>query len=229
MTHWTDAEIDAILPAVIRDERGRAFARVVSDLIAQNDISPTVLRDPSHCPEFMLPVLVVEFGMQSFVPPGLPATRVREILAHRRPLKRRRGYDDGVLLGLSLMGMRASITHWHQLDPPGPENTHTIDVFSEGASFWDSSDVLTPRDIAAIQQMIEATKRLSQSTNLRVGSAHRTQLHVATSHRGVSVERRIAAPRPTPEQRSLTVRTATRHYAHAVSRHTHRPQLPEAA
>lgn len=168
--YWPDREINKALPPQTNDRRGRAFARVFDGHFADNPISGFAVKDPATCPAEALPALIAEYSMEEFIAPGLPEVYVREILKNRWLLKKYKGYDKGVKLGLALLGVEAEIIHWHQRTPKGPANTQTV-RFSPSAPIYSSeTTLLGERTLQAAQQMIEATKRLSQGTILEVSS-----------------------------------------------------------
>lgn len=197
MGYWSDNQLEAIIAPPIKDQRGRAFVRSVDGMIADVPISTFEGRNEATCSEAALPALVAEYSMQEYIEPGLPADVQRRILSRRNALQARSGFDDGVLLGLELLGMSATILHWHEQSPEGPPNTHRITVMMDQVLYPDDLGYFSERQMAAMWRMIEATKRWSQLTELRVGVERQSPQYVgvfSTGHVVAIAEMNVAPP-----------------------------------
>ena len=59
----------------------------------------------------------------------LPEDVVRDIIANGWQLQEAKGCDEGVRLGLSLLGMVGEIEHWWQVEPRRAPNTHRVTFY----------------------------------------------------------------------------------------------------
>lgn len=161
---------DALVTSGVRDERQRALAQLFGEALGEIDLAALAQTDPLSVDARLLPFLIVEFGAQDFIDPELPEYIQRRILSKIWELKSLHGYDAGVKLGLSLLGISAEITHWHETDPQGPPNTHNIQIAVGEKLFDPDADVfLGDSEVRAAKRMIEACKRASQDTTTYIG------------------------------------------------------------
>lgn len=158
----------SLVPPGVSDDRQHALAQLFGEMLGGIDLSTLLTSDPMTVDARLLPFLTRELAAQEFVDPDFPEHVQRRILANIWELKSLHGYDAGVRLGLSLLGMRMIIRHWHQQVPPGPANTHEI-TFLVGEALFDENALIGPRTISAASRMIDATKRWSQESAIRVG------------------------------------------------------------
>lgn len=167
---WSDRQLERATPTQAKDLRGKAFLSAVNRLLGDRPLPGPHMRDPEICPAEVLPALVAEYSMEEFIEPGLPEHVVRRILKNRWALQTGEGYDAGVKLGLSLLGMTTTIEQWWQVEPKRPANTHRLYFFVGEALFPDELSVLNQRTTKAALRMIDATKRWSQDGELFVGA-----------------------------------------------------------
>jgi len=168
MAYWSDQQLDRITPPQVMDARGKAVIRALDRVIGDRPISEFYVRAAETCPAAALPALIAEYSMEEFIAPGLPEIVQRQILKNAWILQSLEGYDVGVKLGLSLLGMTATIIHWHETSPKGPVNTHTVYFDLEGELFEDDGPIVGERSLKAAERMINATKRFSQDTRIVV-------------------------------------------------------------
>lgn len=160
----------ALVASGVKDDRQQAFAQIFSEALAGFDVQKLVMTDPMTVDAGLLPFVIREFGAQDFIDPDLPEHVQRRILKSFWNLKALHGYDAGVKLGLSLLGIGAEITHWHQTVPRGRANTHTVIIDVGEKLYAGANDVfLGDREVRAALRMIDACKRWSQRTTLYVG------------------------------------------------------------
>ncbi|WP_282093028.1 phage tail protein I [Epibacterium ulvae] len=164
---WTDTQLDLVTPPQALDERGRAMIRVVDRMMAEIPIASLNIKDPTTCDASMLPALIAELSMEEFIQPNFPEPVVRRILQNHWALKKYKGFDAGVKLGLELLGMRAEITHWHQMNPMGSANTQRVSVTLGNRLFERNPAIERPRELDAARRMVEATQRKSQGVTLQ--------------------------------------------------------------
>jgi len=103
--YWSDRQLDRATPPQVLDLRGKGILRSLDKLIGERPISDFYVRDADTCPAEALPALIAAFSMEEFIEPGLPEAVVRRILKHAWLLQSLAGKDDGVLLGLQLLGI----------------------------------------------------------------------------------------------------------------------------
>lgn len=180
----------SLVPPGVRDERQMALAQLFGEALAEIDLGKLTMANPLTVDARLLPYMIREFGAQNLIDPGLPEHVQRRILANIWELKALHGYDAGVKLGLKLLGMVPEITHWHQMDPKGPANTHRITFYVGEQLFQNNEGLFGEREIRAAKRMINATKRWSQDSTYVVGARMRTAPQsMAARLRGLSVTR----------------------------------------
>ncbi len=167
--YWSDQQLDHITPPQVNDIRGRAFLRTLDQMIAAHPLRGFFVRDALTCPSKALPALIAEYSLEEFIAPGLPEHVVRRIVANAWFLHEGKGYDDGVMLGLNLLGMSGDIKHWYQETPMAAANTHVITFGVDELLFGDGDGRFDQRQIRAAKKMIDATKRWSQGSEIRAG------------------------------------------------------------
>ena len=163
----------SLLPPGVKDDRQAAFLRVFGQALEEINLAALVDVDPMTVDARLLPYLIREFAAQEFIAPEWPEHVQRRILKNIWALKSLHGFDAGVKLGLSLLGMTAHIEHWHQVDPKGAPNTHVITVEVDEALYPDDGGHLSPKQVSSIWRMIDNTKRFSQETELKLAVSAR--------------------------------------------------------
>lgn len=168
----------ALVPSGVRDDRQFALAQTFGEALADIDLAQLTMADPLTVDARLLPFMIREFGAQEFIDPDLPEYIQRRILKNIWSLKALHGYDAGVKLGLELLGIKAKITHWHQMQPQGPANTHNIEIHIGEKLYDPDADVfLGDNEVRAAKRMISVCKRTSQDTTMRQGVAMKLPLH----------------------------------------------------
>lgn len=119
----------ALLSPGVKDARLEALTRVLGNALSEIDIASLVMSDPLTVDAKLLPFMIREFSAQGYIDATLPDHIQRRILKNIWALQALKGFDAGVKLGLKLLGMTGVIEHWHQLEPKGPPNTHTITFY----------------------------------------------------------------------------------------------------
>lgn len=159
----------ALVPSGVKDDRQHALAQLFGEALAKIDLSALIMSDPMMVDARLLPFMIREFGAQEFIDPEFPVHVQRRILKGIWKLKSLHGYDAGVKLGLELLGMKAEITHWHEVSPAGEPNTHTIEFLVGEQLFSPNEPLLGGRYLLAAKRMIQATKRCSQTSYTNIG------------------------------------------------------------
>lgn len=167
--YWPNSKLDRITPPQVLDARGRAYLRALNGIIGERPINGFQVKDADTCPAEALPALIAEYSMGEFIDPDLPEAIQRRILKNAYLLQSLEGYDAGVKLGLSLLGMTAIIEQWYRQVPMGAANTHRLTVMIDQVIDPDDGGYFSPRQTRATLRMIEATKRKSQGTEFRIG------------------------------------------------------------
>lgn len=174
----------------VKDQRQAAFAEIFGQALEAINLAVLTDVDPMTCDARLLPYLVREFAAQAFIAPEWPEHVQRRILKNIWSLKSLHGFDAGVKLGLSLLGMNAVIEHWHQANPRRAPNTHDITFYIGEQLFPNDQTFFGQREKEAALRMIDATKRWSQETTVYVGAVLRPRpLRTAMRLRSVSLRR----------------------------------------
>ncbi|KQI69376.1 hypothetical protein AN189_02820 [Loktanella sp. 3ANDIMAR09] len=174
--------IRTLVPSSIRDPRQDAFLAAFGATFADFDLTNLVMVDAQTCPVELLPALIVEFSLEEYVTSDLSEQRVRDIISNAYELHVSKGYDAGVVLALSLVGVTAEIVHWYEDTPVGPPNTHRL-VFEADGEFWSDEPIGGPRAFDRIRTLVEASKRFSQDTAYQVRSTNAQTASAATGMR----------------------------------------------
>ncbi|KIC38167.1 hypothetical protein RA27_20610 [Ruegeria sp. ANG-R] len=167
--YWPDNKLDRITPPQVLDERGSAYLRALNEIIGDQPITAFQVKDAETCPTEALPALIAEYSMQEFIDPDLPEAIQRRILKNAWLLQSLEGYDAGVKFGLSLLGMTAIIEQWYQQQPMGAPNTHRLTIMIDDVIDPDGDGYFSEGQTRATLKMVEATKRWSQDSEIRIG------------------------------------------------------------
>lgn len=177
-----------LIPPSIRDARSKAVLGVFVYGARQFDFRRLLGRASSEMTVEELPLALYERSLDRYVgPDGLPETVVRELIDHAFVVKGLEGTDQGVELALSLLGIRAEIVHWWQMEPKGLHDTHTITIFVNQHLFEDQETILNERTQRAAQTVIEATKRFSQDTTFQLGVGFDSRLGLGDGARALAM------------------------------------------
>ena len=159
---------ERLIPPGINDARTRWLWGAFDAAVEQFDFHRLLMRTSAEMTSAMLPVAVWELSLEEFWDPeGLPETIARGMIDRAYELHAKKGTDEGVLLGLELLGYRARIVHWWQMSPRGHHDTHRVEV-EVRAPLYPDHEPISERTQAQITRMIDATKRWSQDTWLRL-------------------------------------------------------------
>ncbi|WP_299773129.1 phage tail protein I [uncultured Tateyamaria sp.] len=167
--YWPKSELSRITPPQVLDERGSAYLQALNEIIGDQPITAFLVKDAETCPVEALPALIAEYSMEEFIDGDLPEDVQRRILKNAYLLQSLEGYDAGVKLGLSFLGLNANIQQWYAQTPMAAPNTHLVNFSVEEFIFEDGTDYFDDRLITAAWRMINATKRWSQSSEIRLG------------------------------------------------------------
>lgn len=170
---------DQLVSPGVRDERQVTFAQMIDGTLREIDLNSFVMTNAQTVDARLLPALVREFSVEEFVSPDLPESVVRDLIDNAYELHAKKGYIEGVRLGLSLLGMSASWQQWWQQDPIGPHNTHIVTIEIDRLVFEGSETLLDERLVNAAYQMIDAMKRWSQEIALRLAAKARSSVYAA--------------------------------------------------
>lgn len=168
----------SLLPQGIRDPRQEALTRIMGRALGELDVASLVMTDPMTVDTKLLPYLIREFSAQNLIQSDFPEHVQRRLLKNIWEIKSLTGYDAGVKLGLGLLGMTAQIEHWHQVEPKRAPNTHLITLMMNEVLFDDPEGYFSQQQIRAATRMIDATKRQSQGTDIRLGVENHSKVYV---------------------------------------------------
>ena len=167
--YWPKDQLDRTTPPQALDARGSAYLQAVNKIIGDQPITALQVKDADTCPAAALPALIAEYSMEEFIDPDLPEAIQRRILKNAWLLQSLEGYDAGVELGLSLLGMTAIIEQWWQAEPKRAPNTHRLTIMIDDVLYPDDEGYFGPKQTRATLKMVDATKRWSQESEIRIG------------------------------------------------------------
>ncbi len=158
-----------LIPPGIRDPRSRAVLGAFVFGAKAFDFRRLLARVSVEMTTEDLPLALYERQLNDYLgPDGLPESVVRALIDNAFFVKGLEGQDEGVKLALSLLGIRAEIQHWWQVEPALPHDTQTVSVFFENLVFADA-ELGDETYRKAAMQVVKATKRFSQETAYRFG------------------------------------------------------------
>lgn len=161
---------ERLIPPSIRDARSKAVLGAFIWGARQFDFRRLLGRVSSEMTIEELPLALYERSLDAYVgPDGLPEVVVRDLIDYAFVVKGLEGTDEGVLFGLSLLGLNADIRQWWQEEPPAHHDTHAITVWIDNPLYDDDEVIVSDRTIRAAETMIAGTKRHSQDTAFRLG------------------------------------------------------------
>lgn len=172
-----------VLPAAAADERGRAILSLMTKITASFDWRATLAVTTADIPTALLPHAIRSASLQSYVEPGMSETHVRRMLSNALPLKVREGTISGVKFGLSLLGMSAEWTQWHEMTPQGAPGTHRVRIYAS-EYLHEGEPLLSARTQRAALRIVETMKRLSQDVALEIGAASRAPIALGAAFAG---------------------------------------------
>lgn len=179
--------IRLIPPPLARDARVVALLTAFAAALDCITDRATVMLDPAEVPEGVLPHLSIEHSLNEFITPALPAPAIRTLIARAWELHEPKGYVEGIVGGLDMLGYRAAVTQWWQQTPQARRGTHRVDAWV-GEPLWPGWRPGSADAVRAILQMIHAMQRWSQDHTLRLVSESRAAVHCIAGVRvGVTI------------------------------------------
>ncbi|AEV36799.1 hypothetical protein PSE_2289 [Pseudovibrio sp. FO-BEG1] len=173
-----------LISSSINEQRSRAFLDAFEAMAAEFDFSVLMQRDSSEISTEALPLAIHDRSLEKFIgEDGLPEEAVRRLIDQVWELHEEKGTDDGVALGLSLIGIRPHFEHWWQQEPEGPHDTHNLTVYANEHLFEDEAVLLNEKVQRAALTMVDATKRWSQDTNFELGAEFESTLNLGIAGR----------------------------------------------
>ncbi|EFO32512.1 phage tail protein I [Roseibium sp. TrichSKD4] len=169
---------EKLIPPGINDERTRAILATFEAMANELDFRALLMRNSSEIPDEALPLAIHDFSLGEFIPAdGLPPRVIGRLIDRAWELHEAQGTDGGVRLGLELLGCHADIRQWWQQEPPAHHDTHEIDIFFDEVLFEEAA-LGDPKHRNAADNIVDATKRWSQSTAIRYGVLTRSEGYV---------------------------------------------------
>lgn len=169
---------EKLIPPGINDARTRAFLGAFEAMASEFDFTKLLMRNSSEMPTEVLPLAIAENSLEEFIDPdGSPEEAVRALIDLAFPLHETKGTDGGVLDALAAFDVQAHIAQWYTLNPPGPHDTHTITV-DAGQDIFGDGDLWSARFDRQIWRIINAMKRWSQDTALRLSAMSEGRVYV---------------------------------------------------
>ncbi|KZL24269.1 phage tail protein [Pseudovibrio sp. WM33] len=173
-----------LISSSINEERSRAFLDALEAMVAEFDFSVLMQRNSDEISTEALPLAIHDRSLEEFIAEdGLPEEAVRRLIDEVWKLHEDKGTDDGVALGLSLIGIRPHFEHWWQQEPEGPHDTHKLTVYANEHLFEDEVVLLNEKVQRAALTMVDATKRWSQDTSFELGAEFESTLNLGLAGR----------------------------------------------
>lgn len=173
-----------LISSSINEQRSRALLDAFEAMAAAFDFSVLMQRDSAEISTEALPLAIHDRSLEEFIgEDGLPEEAVRRLIDQVWRLHEEKGTDDGVALGLSLIGIRPHFEHWWQQEPVGPHDTHNLTVYANEHLFEDEAVLLNEKVQRAALTMVDATKRWSQDTNFELGAEFESTLNLGLAGR----------------------------------------------
>jgi len=173
-----------VAPAAVNDERGRAILSLMTKITGSFEWRSTLAVTTKDIPAPLLPHAIRSASLQNYVEPGMSETHLRRMLSNALPLKVREGTISGVKFGLSLLGMSAEWTQWHEMTPHGAPGTHRVRIYAS-EYLHEGEPLLSARTQRAALRIVETMKRLSQDVALEIGAASRAPIGIAAAFSGL--------------------------------------------
>jgi P2-related tail formation protein len=167
-----------VAPVAVNDERGQAILTLMTKISASFDWRAVMAVTVADIPSAMLPHAIRSASLQNYVEPGMSETHLRRMLSNALPLKVREGTISGVKFGLSLLGMSAEWTQWHEMTPLGSPGTHRVRIYAS-EYLHEGEPLLSARTQRAALRIVEAMKRHSQDVSLEIGAGAHAAVVVA--------------------------------------------------
>ncbi|MCM2291103.1 phage tail protein I [Allorhizobium sp. BGMRC 0089] len=159
----------ALVTPGINDERARAFAATLSDILGTFQTSALLIQDPLAVDAKLLPIMTIELGMSAFMTPGLLETHVRRLLARAPDIHAMTGTVAGVRRALGALGVTVDWLQWWQKQPPGPHDTHEVTAYINEHLLDGQEALLTAETQYAVLRVIRAVQRWSQEISFTLG------------------------------------------------------------
>lgn len=156
-----------IPPPLARDARVVALLTAFEQALDDLTDRAIVMLDPAAVPESILPYLAVEHSLEEFIGSGLPTDVIRTLILRAWELHEPKGYVEGIVGGIGMLGYPASITQWWQEEPQAPRGTHRIDVPID-KPLWPGQPPASADTVRAVWRMIHAMQRWSQDHGIRL-------------------------------------------------------------
>lgn len=168
-----------LIPPGINDERTRALLTLVEAMANEEfDFTHLLMRNAEEMVSSVLPLAVHERSLAEFLDVnGSPEPAVRNLIDQAFALHETQGTDRGLLDALDAFGVPADILQWFELEPEGPPHTHTITA--EAQDIYGDGDIWATRVNRQIWRVVDAMKRWSQETSLRLAATNTTPAFMA--------------------------------------------------
>ncbi len=215
-----------LISSGINEQRSRAVLDAFEVMAAEFDFSVLMQRDSSEISTEALPLAIHDRSLEEFISEdGLPEEAVRRLIDQVWGLHEEKGTDDGVALGLSLIGIRPHFEHWWQQEPEGPHDTHRLTVYANEHLFEDEAVLLNSKVQNAAKTMVDATKRWSQETRFELGAEFESTLNLGMAGRSNAFAQPMGATVLPGSGTTLSMGTMARGVAYLAQ--TVEPVLPQ--
>ncbi|HEY9215906.1 MAG TPA: phage tail protein I [Ancylobacter sp.] len=159
--------LDLIPPPLKGDARVRALLAAFEAALDEQDAPDLMMLASDDVREEVLPYLGYEHSLDEFVGPGLPPPVIRQMIAKAWNLHEPKGYGEGVVGGIEMLGYLATLIQWWEESPQAVRGTHRIEVPVD-KPLWPDRPLSGAEETRAIWRMIHAMQRWSQDHALRI-------------------------------------------------------------
>lgn len=160
--------------------------------------NPQIIRDihdPWKCPLEFLPWLAYALSVDVWNDKWPEVTK-RTICANAEQIHEHKGTHGGMVDALALLGIRADVVYWHQMQPEGEPGTMNLTLWVSQNIIPDAEVILGSELIRDVKRQIESNKRASLHYSFRIGMELTTQVATAASaHFATAMDAKIANTR----------------------------------
>ena len=136
-----------------------ALSRTLSR-ISDIDIDYSSLKDADRCPAKLLPLLAYDTGVD-YWDNDWPEDIKRRVIKGTPEAKQLYGTDPGIEFLLSLVGIKATVFHWHQQAPEGTPGTMIVRVAYEDGIDTSETGLIAQKQKETAHALIDISKRHS--------------------------------------------------------------------
>lgn len=174
-----------LLPPSVSDPRQAAYVDLLDDTLKSFDIASFVMSDVMTVDARLLPYLARERSVHTLIEPDMKQDYIRKLIANAYDINSKKGYIEGIRLGLSLLDISVTWVQWFQEEPKALHDTHKVSIFFDKPLF-ENSVLGDMRHRNAVTRIIHAMQRWSQDITITFGVKNTVKHYVGAvaSHGG---------------------------------------------